>query len=109
MHGVIFNLWREALLGSTGITLSPPASPCPMTRCPLPLPPFPLPPAPYDMLHVDRIGSPLNPGGIVPIGPSVDDLGLEEAAGRGSQDGSAVFWSKECVPPVPAHFGHDSS
>ncbi|CAN0553600.1 unnamed protein product, partial [Ectocarpus sp. 8 AP-2014] len=29
---------------------------------------------------------PLNPGGIVPIGPSVEDLGLEEPAGRGSQD-----------------------
>lgn len=60
------------------------------------------------LLGVDRIGSPLNPGGIVPIGPSVDDLGLEEPAGRGSRDGSAVFWSKECMPPVPAHFGHDS-
>ncbi|CAM9833960.1 unnamed protein product [Ectocarpus sp. 4 AP-2014] len=50
---------------------------------------------------------PLNPGGIVPIGPSVEDLGLEEPAGRGSQDRSVVFWSKEHIPPVPAHFGHD--
>lgn len=54
--------------------------------------------------------SPLNPGGIVPIGPSLDDLGLVEPAGRGSQDRGAVFWSKqeeECIPAVPAHFGHE--
>lgn len=52
------------------------------------------------------MGSPLNPGGIVPIGPSVEDLGLEEAAGRGSQDRSAVFYQKECITSPP-HFGHD--
>eukprot|EP00752_Nemacystus_decipiens_P011878 g10533.t1 len=40
---------------------------------------------------------PLNPGGIVPIGPSVEDLGLEETAERGSQDRSAIFYQKECI------------
>eukprot|EP00903_Cladosiphon_okamuranus_P014643 g13578.t1 len=49
---------------------------------------------------------PLNPGGIVPIGPSVEDLGLEESAGRGSQDRSAVFHRKQCVT-APPHFGHE--
>eukprot|EP00904_Undaria_pinnatifida_P012182 jgi/Undpi1/8094/HiC_scaffold_24.g10566.m1 len=50
---------------------------------------------------------PLNPGGIVPIGPTAEDLGLSDPAGRGPQDPSEVFWSKETAPVAPAHFGHD--
>lgn len=70
--------------------------------------PYPLPAADVlcCLLYVYRIDSPLNPGGIVPIGPSVKDLGLEESAGRGSQDRSGVFYRKECVTSPP-HFGHD--
>lgn len=62
------------------------------------------------LLRMFGTDSPLNPGGIVPIGPSQDDLGLQEPAERGSKDQGAVFWSKqeeECIPAVPAHFGHE--
>lgn len=34
---------------------------------------------------------PLNPGGIIPAGPTLDDLMLSEAHGRGSSDMEAVF------------------
>lgn len=34
---------------------------------------------------------PLNPGGIVPSGPTADDLGLEAPPGRGPQQHDAVF------------------
>lgn len=34
---------------------------------------------------------PLNPGGIVPVGPTLADLNLNREAGRGAQDPEAVF------------------
>ena len=38
---------------------------------------------------------PLNPGGIVPIGPTAKDLGLGTDPGRGSVDREDVFHLKE--------------
>ena len=37
---------------------------------------------------------PLNPGGIVPVGPTLADLNLSREAGRGTQDFEAVFHMK---------------
>ena len=37
---------------------------------------------------------PLNPGGIVPVGPTLADLNLSRDAGRGTQDLEAVFHMK---------------
>ncbi|CAM9768445.1 unnamed protein product [Phaeothamnion confervicola] len=37
---------------------------------------------------------PLNPGGIVPLGPDAEDLELEREANRGSRDHEAVFVSR---------------
>ena len=34
---------------------------------------------------------PLNPGGIVPMGPTLADLNLSRDAGRGPQDAKSVF------------------
>ena len=34
---------------------------------------------------------PLNPGGIIPVGPTLADLGLDSEHGRGSQDLDKVF------------------
>ena len=34
---------------------------------------------------------PLNPGGIVPVGPTLADLNLFRNAGRGPQDAESVF------------------
>ena len=34
---------------------------------------------------------PLNPGGIVPVGPTIADLGLDRDPGRGPQQAEAVF------------------
>lgn len=41
---------------------------------------------------------PLNPGGIVPSGPTAEDLKLDEDPGRGPKDPSALFYRK----PQPA-------
>lgn len=38
---------------------------------------------------------PLNPGGIVPVGPTLADLNLSREAGRGPQDLGAVFHMKK--------------
>ncbi|CAN0175843.1 unnamed protein product [Ascophyllum nodosum] len=48
---------------------------------------------------------PLNPGGIVPLGPSVEDLGLNDPVERGSRDPSDVFWLKESVASQEANVG----
>ena len=34
---------------------------------------------------------PLNPGGIVPVGPTLADLNLSRDAGRGRQDAESIF------------------
>lgn len=34
---------------------------------------------------------PLNPGGIIPVGPTISDLALDRDPGRGPQDADAVF------------------
>ncbi|KAK9916212.1 hypothetical protein WJX75_000127 [Coccomyxa subellipsoidea] len=44
---------------------------------------------------------PLNPGGIVPIGPTIQDLALHREAGRGSHSAESVF-HLQAVPSVVA-------
>lgn len=34
---------------------------------------------------------PLNPGGIIPVGPTLADLALDRDPGRGSQQADAIF------------------
>lgn len=41
---------------------------------------------------------PLNAGGIIPSGPTLSDLGLERAPGRGAQQLDDVFYC--CPSPV---------
>ena len=38
---------------------------------------------------------PLNPGGIIPSGPTQEDLGLLQSTGRGSQALEEMFYLKE--------------
>ena len=38
---------------------------------------------------------PLNPGGIVPVGPTLADLNLSRDAGRGAQDAESVFHMRQ--------------
>ncbi|KAA6423856.1 MAG: hypothetical protein FRX49_06426 [Trebouxia sp. A1-2] len=45
---------------------------------------------------------PLNPGGIVPAGPTLDDLKLSEAHGRGSPEMGAVFHEHKAPSATPA-------
>ncbi len=45
---------------------------------------------------------PLNPGGIVPAGPTLDDLKLSEAHGRGSSEMGAVFHEHKAPSATPA-------
>lgn len=45
---------------------------------------------------------PLNPGGIVPAGPTLDDLKLSEAHGRGSSEMGAVFHGHNAPSATPA-------
>lgn len=45
---------------------------------------------------------PLNPGGIVPAGPTLDDLKLTEAHGRGSSETNAVFHMQQTQTSAPA-------
>ncbi|BDA40825.1 Glutathione S-transferase omega-like 2 [Coccomyxa sp. Obi] len=44
---------------------------------------------------------PLNPGGIVPVGPTLQDLALDRESGRGSHSADALFHSR-VVPSVVA-------
>ncbi len=43
---------------------------------------------------------PLNPGGIVPSGPTVEDLRLDAPAGRGSQAMEDVFFIRRAELPA---------
>ena len=45
---------------------------------------------------------PLNPGGIVPAGPTLDDLKLCEAHGRGSSELGALFHEHKAPSATPA-------
>lgn len=45
---------------------------------------------------------PLNPGGIVPAGPTLDDLKLTEAHGRGPSEMDAVFHMQKSASSTPA-------
>lgn len=44
---------------------------------------------------------PLNPGGIVPVGPTLQDLALDRESSRGSHSADALFHSR-VVPSVVA-------
>ena len=45
---------------------------------------------------------PLNPGGIVPVGPTLADLNLSRDAGRGAQDAESVFHMRRQPAAVAA-------
>ena len=43
---------------------------------------------------------PLNPGGIIPSGPTLDDLQLDKAHQRGPADLDAIFHKQAVLTPV---------